>query len=155
MRKDSNRVLFFADTTDYTIDSIPHWTQFPNNAAIASDYHEDCGQAVVYKANDNSTETYFINDDESLDWTYYITSYYRPDGTIAKVDAELRIFYGRVDAETVEYYDESGRLIKKSKQFRDLNTDKHLRKPSQDFIDEPLQVFYRVSDLPFSHLISH
>lgn len=155
MARDTDHILIFADTTDYTSDSIPHWIQFPNHEALDTDYHEVCGQANYYKAKDTTVEIFFFDDSPSRDWAYNISAYYRADGSLAKVDADLRTFYGNVSAETIRYYDDSGKILKQTKTFRDIHTNKRLRNKHPDYTDEPLEIFHRIKDLPFYRLLPH
>ena len=56
----------------------------------------------------------------SGDWSETSSSYYRPDGTLAFVFAELRTFHGNVRVETRLYLDASGTVLRRLESVFDL-----------------------------------
>jgi hypothetical protein len=88
----------------------------------------------------------------SRDWAHFVIYYYRPDGTLAKIDAQLNTFYGNITVIREKYYSGTGKLLKESTKFFDLKTQKK-RKPSKNFEDEELPLYMKTFDLPFRHLL--
>jgi hypothetical protein len=93
----------------------------------------------------------------SGDWTQYTFHYFRPDGTLAKVEAELRSFYGDWIVTRNYYFDASGRRIKKTARYLDLNTKKP-KKPTKDITDDTngtfaVTYYKKVGKLPFAGLL--
>jgi hypothetical protein len=88
---------------------------------------------------------------ESGDWYHFIKYYYRDDGTLAKIQARLNTFYGNVSVLRDRYYDASGKLIKSTRRYLDIQTHKPVK--SANFHDEPIPMFSKASALPFHRLL--
>jgi len=91
----------------------------------------------------------------SGDWAHYVNYYFREDGSLAKIHAQLNTFYGNMTVIRERFYDPKGKLLSSSQQFLDLDTQKK-KKPGADgeFIDEPIPVYRTVKALPFYTLLS-
>ena len=87
----------------------------------------------------------------SGDWYHFIKYYYREDGTLAKIQARLNTFAGNVSVLRDRYYDASGKLLKSTRRFLDLQTHKPVKKA--DFHDDPIPMFKKAGDLPFHRLL--
>ena len=88
---------------------------------------------------------------DSGDWYHFIKYYYRPDGTLAKIQARLNTFYGNVSVLRDRYYDTNGKLLKSTQRYLDMQTQKPVKKA--DFHDNPIPMYARVSALPFRKLL--
>ena len=88
----------------------------------------------------------------SGDWTHFIMYYFRDDGSLAKIDAQLNTFFGNISVIRHRYYDPRGRLLSSSGKYLDLETQKPKKRPV-DFTDEPIPLFKSVSNLPFRKLL--
>ena len=88
----------------------------------------------------------------SRDWVHFVMYYYRPDGTLAKIHARLNTFHGNITVIREKYYSDTGKLLKESTRFFDLET-KRKRKPSNDFENEEVPLYMKTSDLPFKDLL--
>ena len=152
---DTLRLRYFADTAGYIYGiGKPLMIEFPDKAARVTAYQEIYFSASVWRdAVTGSLVVYFFNESPSGDWGHTVTMYYRPGGIIAKLDANLRTFYGRVSVERAKYFDSEGTLLKQTKTFRELESNKLIKKPNMDFIDEPLQCYMKVSELPFYKML--
>jgi hypothetical protein len=87
----------------------------------------------------------------SRDWAHHIRYYYRKDGSLAKIHAELGAFYGNMTVIRERFYGSKGMLLGSSQQFLDLETKKEKRPGAdgEEFIDEPIPVYRTVKALPF------
>ena len=77
--------------------------------------------------------------------------YFREDGSLAKIQAQLNSFYGDISVVRDQYYDPSGRLLKTTRKFLDLRTQKP-KKP-EEFVDNPIPIYRKVTALPFRKLL--
>ena len=92
----------------------------------------------------------------SGDWAQYLTHYFRPDGTAAKVTTEMRTFNGDYIIIREMYFDQRGKLLKKSSKYLDLTTQKP-KKPTKEMLVEnsdffKAEYYKKVSALPFYSL---
>ena len=88
---------------------------------------------------------------DSGDWYHFIKYYYRQDGTLAKIQARLNTFYGNVSVLRDRYYNATGKLLKSTRRYLDLQTHKPVTKANFD--DEPIPMFSTASSLPFHRLL--
>ena len=84
-----------------------------------------------------------------------VDCYFREDGTLAKVEARLNTFYGRVTAVREKIYGERGELLQADERFYRLGTKRRVRPNvgKDEFIDEPIPIYKTARDLPFYHLL--
>jgi hypothetical protein len=139
----------FADVSSVD-DEKERWREFKSDKELedttwyqAADVFTQSGKIVVAR---------FTFTSPSGDWYHFIDYYFRADGSLAKIHARLNTFYGKVSVIRNRYFDSAGRLIKETKSFNDVKTDRVIKKPV-DFIDEPIPLYKTVSDLPFSKLL--
>jgi hypothetical protein len=88
----------------------------------------------------------------SGDWVHFVMYYFRGDGTLTKIQAQLNSFYGDLSVRREKFYSQSGKLLHTSTKYLDLNSQKE-SKPGEDFVDEPIPVYRKVRDLPFYKLL--
>ena len=89
---------------------------------------------------------------QSGDWAHMITYYFREDGSLAKLEAQLNTFYGDVSVVRNQYFNNAGVRIGHSERILDLKTQKPVKKPA-NYFDQPVTVFKKVPDLPFYKLL--
>lgn len=87
----------------------------------------------------------------SGDWAHFITYYFRDDGTLARIKAQLNTFYGNVSVLRDRYYDPNLKLLKSTQRYLDLESKKPVKRP--DFMDQPIPIYSKVSTLPFRRLL--
>ena len=85
---------------------------------------------------------------ESRDWIQSAMYYYREDGTLARINAELKMFHGEMTFIREQFYDRKGVLIAGSTKSCSLKTGR-AKKPDNDFIPNPLPVYETTDRLPF------
>lgn len=146
-----------ADVSDYEIDK-PKWQVFKTEKELEKfrEKTETYTIANNWRSKGNLVLSIFTTFSPSGDWAQYITHYFRPDGSAAKVTSELRTFYGHYIVIREVYLDMQGKSLKKSTKYLDLTTQKP-KKPNADLLgDNPVlseNVFYKkVSRLPFYSL---
>ncbi len=88
----------------------------------------------------------------SRDWAHLVMYYFREDGSLAKVEAQLNTFYGNMSIIRERWYNREGKLLRSISRHLDLNSGKR-RKPGKDFIDEPIPLYRSAENLPFHHLL--
>jgi hypothetical protein len=94
----------------------------------------------------------------SGDWAKYVYSYFREDGTLAKVEVDYRTFQGDLIILQNLYFDRAGKILKKTTKFKDLSTRK-LKNPSKEYLRENSALlnevdYYRKNSLlPYAGLL--
>lgn len=90
----------------------------------------------------------------SGDWYHKVDYYFRADGTLAKIHAQLNTFYsadGGLIVVRDKFYSSSGKLLHTSTRFLDLESQKPGKRG--EFMDEPITVYRNSRRLPFSRLL--
>ncbi|HEX4948260.1 MAG TPA: hypothetical protein VFZ34_16420 [Blastocatellia bacterium] len=108
--------------------------------------------AMVWMRNGKLVYAGFTFQSPSRDWAHYVNYYFREDGTLAKIDANLNTFYGNMTVIRKRFYSVQGTLLKSSVQYLDLKT-RTKKKPDDTFIDAPLPIYKNVTSLPFYALL--
>ena len=85
---------------------------------------------------------------ESGDWDQFAMYYYREDGTLARISAQLTVRDGEISLIHEQFYDRKGLLIRASTKSCSLKTGRE-KKPDRRFIPEPLPVYLTTDRLPF------
>jgi hypothetical protein len=91
---------------------------------------------------------------QSGDWYHFVNYYFRDDGTLAKIHAQLNTFVspdGGLSVVRERFYGSNGGLLHTSTTYLDLHSQRPRKRG--DFMDEPIPVYLRVRDLPFSKLL--
>jgi hypothetical protein len=143
----------FGDTRAYeTGDETARWQEFKTKRALQ--------RAEVYSAatawTGSTGEPVVVNIDltsPSGDWAQYNNYYYRSDGTLARLRAELRTFMGDVVVIRDRFYDSKGKLLQEKTSYLDLQTRKPKKIKEGDFMDIPPEVYAKTSALPFYALL--
>ncbi|MBK8466494.1 MAG: hypothetical protein IPL32_11740 [Chloracidobacterium sp.] len=149
--------LVFADVSGLT-DKTEKWRSFASEKALDK-YREDSETySIAYNWRKNgkivvSNFTFFSG---SGDWVKYVYHYFREDGTLARVESELRTFNGDYIVNRRRHFDRSGKLISKTEKYLDLTTKKP-KKPEGGGVmgDNPKKIDYykTTGKLPFAHLL--
>lgn len=90
----------------------------------------------------------------SGDWYHYVNYYFRADGTLAKIHAQLNTFAGPDGGISVvreKFYSSSGKLLHTATRYLDLQSQKPRKRG--EFMDQPIRVYQTVRDLPFLKLL--
>ena len=153
--------LIFADASDFDNENAKRkWKRFNSEkefekARAASEFYDI---AYVWRQNGKIAAANFTRSSPSGDWVHYIYHYFRPDGSLAKVESELRTFYGNLIVEQDLYFDRRGRVLKQTRRFLDLQTQKP-KKPEKEFLEgnadfvRRVDYYKRTSQLPFAALL--
>lgn len=149
--------LIIADVSDYETDQ-PKWQRFKSSAELETfrETTETYTIANNWRAKGKIVASLFTIFSPSGDWAQYVTHYFRPDGTAAKVTTEMRTFNGDYIIIRNMYFDVKGRLLKRISKYLDL-TSKKPKKPTAEMLDENSE-FYKaeyyktVVALPFHSL---
>ena len=146
--------LVIADVSDYDTDK-PEWRKFKSTKELETFREKTETYTVAYNWRTNSkiVSSVFTVFSPSGDWAQYVTHYFRPDGSAAKVNTEMRTFNGDYIIIREYYFDARGKLLKKSAKFLDLTTKKP-KKPTAEMLDEKsgflkADHYKKVSALPF------
>ena len=144
----------FADVSSAMEDGPSKWLEFKTekereDAATGENLNE---QADVWLSNDNVVCVRMTITSPSGDWAHFITYYFRQDGSLAKLDAQLNTFYGDVTIKRSRFYAANGKLLKSTTRYFDLQTQKPKRAPGE-FMDHQIPIFARVDRLPFFKLL--
>jgi hypothetical protein len=90
----------------------------------------------------------------SGDWYHYVDYYFRADGTLAKIHAQLNTFAapdGGISVVRDKFYSSSGKLLHTATRFLDLQSQKPRKRG--EFMDQPIPVYKTARELPFSKLV--
>jgi hypothetical protein len=150
--------IVIADTGDYEA-SRTDWKRFASESALEKHRKTSETYSIAYnwKKDGKVVASNFTDFSPSGDWTQYTFHYFRPDGTLAKVEGELRTFNGDWIVNRDYWFDNHGNQIKKLSKYRDLNTKKP-KKPTRDIKDDTgifsVTYFKSVKQLPFASLLA-
>jgi hypothetical protein len=155
--KDSGR--FFGEVTPDDAPRTAAWRSFPSHEAL--DHATPDGppntQAMVWPAVNGVVYVAMFFTSESGDWAQFADLCYRPDGSLARTVDTLNSFYGGdedrngVSRVHILLFDAAGKIIQKRSRLLDLQTRKPVKRA---FGDEKDRIFKRLTDLPFSPLLS-
>lgn len=131
----------------------PKWKRFASDKALEKfrESSETYTIAYVWRKNGTIVTANFTMFSESGDWAHYVFHYFRADGSLAKIEADLRTFYGDISVQQDFYFDTSGRLLRKRTRYRDLKTNKPKKAPI-DFFDDEVRIYKSVKKLPFARV---
>jgi hypothetical protein len=150
--------LIFADIANYETDETAKWQKFASEKAL--ERHREKSEAYtiayVWLEGAKPASTNFTWFSPSGDWVKYVYSYFRPDGSLARVESDYRTFNGDFKVLRRIYFDAGGKEIGRSARFLDLRSGKPKRVPKGGVMgDDPDETdyFMTASKLPFSHLL--
>lgn len=90
----------------------------------------------------------------SGDWMHSVNYYFREDGTLAKIHAQLNTSAsseGGLSVVRDKFYGAGSKLLHTSVHYLDLKTQRRTKK--QDFMDQAIPVYKTVRNLPFAKLL--
>ena len=147
--------LVYADVSDYN-ENKPQWRKYNSEKEFekARETVESYNIAYIWRKNGKIVMTNFTFSSPSGDWAHYIHHYFREDGTIAKVEAQLNTFYGNMTVLRQFYFNRKGSLLRKTTKNLGLETQTPKKSEGQDFYDNEVKIFKKTSKLPFASLLS-
>ena len=151
-KKNPRAKLVFADAST---DEKPRWRRFPSEAALEKyrETQETYTIALVWRRRQSVAHAVFTRFSQSGDWAQYDSYYFRPDGSLAKLNSELRTFNGNVVIVRDFYFDRRGRRIGRRVSYRDLSTNRPVPKPDGEFLENEIETYRRTKNLPFARLL--
>ena len=141
----------FAEVADPD-DDKSKWREFKTKREFDKFEGNPDQSAFVWSRAGKLIAAAFTFTSSSGDWAHLVTYYFREDGALAKIEAQLNTFYGNVSVVRDLWFDNAGTQISSTKKFLDLKTQKPLKKPA-DYFDQPVTIFKQVTDLPFYKLL--
>jgi len=149
--------LFAEVTPDQNARSM--WRSFPSASALehATSDGPPHEQAFVAPGATGVVFVELFSTSPSGDWAQFADLCYRPDGSLARAVDTLNTFYddgteGRgVSRVHTLHFDTAGKVISKRSKLLDLQTRKSVKRL---FRDQDDRIFLRLTDLPFSALLS-
>jgi|CXWL01.1.fsa_nt_gi hypothetical protein len=157
-KKRKSPELVFADIADMNEDK-EKWRKFASEKALEKfrETTETYSIAYNWRNGGKIVASNFTLFSGSGDWAKYVYHYFREDGSLARVESELRTFYGDFIVIRRRYFDTGGRQISSSIKYLDLKTKKP-KKPEDGGVmgDDPKEIDYyrKTSKLPFAHLLT-
>jgi hypothetical protein len=150
--------LIFADVSDYESNAAAKWQRFASEKALQRhrDKTEAYTIAYVWLDGGKVVSTNFTMFSPSGDWAKYVYSYFRPDGTLARVETDFRTFNGDFKVVSRRYFDAAGKQVGSSAKTLDLTTGKPKKAPDGVMGDDPKEIdyFMTASKLPFARLLA-
>lgn len=124
-KKSKEPDIVAADTSDADSDK-PVWKKFVSVKALEKAREEKETYTIAYnwKSNGKIVVSNFTYFSPSGDWSQYVYNYFREDGSLARVDSELRTFMDDCVISQKYYFNSKGTRIKKTLAYFDLKTDK-------------------------------
>lgn len=141
--------LIFADTSQT---DKPKWKRFASEEALNKVVTYNI--AFVWRKNGRIVKANFTLFSESGDWAQYVYHYFRADGSLAKLESELRTFYGDMIVIKNFYYDSKGSLLRKRTRYFDLRSKKPIkpREEANELVFD-FDTYKSVRRLPFINLL--
>lgn len=146
--------IVVADTAEYDA-KRPSWRKFATEKALEKfrEERETYTIAFNWKSGGRLVASNFTTFSPSGDWTQYTFHFFREDGSLAKVEGEMRTFYGDFIVRRTYYFSPEGRIIRSSVRYFDLVTGKPKR-PADGVSEMGRWTYYTtVSKLPFASLV--
>lgn len=152
--------LIFADISDYNENNKPKWRKFASVKTLEKFRESSETYTIAYNwlQRGKIVKSNFTLFSPSGDWANYVYHDFRPDGTLAHVESEMRTFNGDLIIIQDFYFDRRGRLLKKTVKYRDLETQKPI-KPTKEFLENngdflnDVEYYKKTSKLPFAGLL--
>jgi hypothetical protein len=146
--------IVVADTAAYDA-RRPLWRKFASEKALEKfrEARETYTIAFNWKSGGRLVASNFTTFSPSGDWTQYTFHFFREDGSLAKVEGELRTFYGDYIVRRTYYFSPEGRVVSSSVRYFDLVTGKPKR-PADGVSEMGSWTYYTtVGKLPFASLV--
>ncbi len=148
--------LIYADVSDYTVKEEEEWRKFSSEKALDKFRETTETYSIAYNWQNAGriVASTFTLSSPSGDWVEYVHHYFRPKGSLARVEVELRTFNGDYLINQVFYFDDKGKQVHKTVRYRDLQTKKP-KKAVPEMIAPgalfgPKNYYMNTSELPFT-----
>jgi len=144
----------FADVSSATEEGPEKWKEFRSERERTKlETGDNMNQvAFVWTRNGKPVAANMMLTSPSGDWAHLINYYYRDDGTLAKIRAQLNTFYGDMSIVREQFFQSNGKRLRSTTRYLDLQTKKP-KKKSGDLFDQEVPVYKTVSELPFAKLL--
>jgi hypothetical protein len=150
--------LIFADVSDYESNTAAKWQRFASEKVLERHRKKTEAYTIAYVWLDGGkiASTNFTMFSPSGDWAKYVYSYYRPDGSLARLETDYRTFNGDFKVIRRRYFDAAGKQVGSSVKTLDLTTGKPKKARDGVMGDDPKEVdyFMTASKLPFVRLLA-
>ncbi|HEX6731737.1 MAG TPA: hypothetical protein VF074_17055 [Pyrinomonadaceae bacterium] len=152
IKQNRKAARIFADVSG-TEEKPNQWREFRNEEEMERARTGDNLNTIafVWTRAGKVTGTSFTFTSPSGDWAHLLTYYFREDGSLAKISAQLNTFYGDLSIIRELYFDKRGALLKNTRRYVDLKTKK-AKKPGE-FFDHSVPMYLNVQALPFHKLL--
>jgi len=157
-KRNKNSFVILADVAEFGSETQA-WQRFGSVSELDKfmDSNDVYTSANVWWRKGRVAYVAFTYSSPSGDWAKYVSIYFRPNGILARMDAELRTFYGDFIVQQRSHFDSNGSLMKSIRTYLDLST----RKPkpptadlqSNDELSNDGRYYLTIEKLPFAHLI--
>ncbi len=147
IKRNKNRQRIFANVSN---DNADRWREFKNESERdkLNDEKNLSETALVWSKSRKVMGANFTFQSGSGDWVQYVMYYFRDDGSLAKIQAQLNTFHGNIGVARDKYYSRSGRLLSTKTRYLDLESQKPIRH-RPDFMDQEIPLYQSVRRLPF------
>jgi hypothetical protein len=137
-------------------DKLDKWREFKTAKQMErADEGDNLDEsAYVWVKDGKIVAANFTFTSSSGDWVHYVNCYFRADGTLAKIHAQLNTFSsaeGGLSVVREKFYGATGRLVHTSTRYLDLKSQRPTK--VTDFMDQPIPSYKTVRALPFSKLL--
>jgi hypothetical protein len=133
-------------------DNPDKWAEFKT---IRQEVQANLDDSVhVWRKDGRVVLAQFTFTSSSGDWYHFVSYYFRADGTLAKIHAQLNTFAaadGGISVVRDKFYGSSGKLLHTNTRYLDLKSQKSRKRG--DFMDQPIPDYKTVRDLPFFKLL--
>lgn len=154
VKRHSKSALIFADVSDYRKAGPEKWRAFSSKAEFDryTKKNEVYTVADGWKVDGKLVDSSIEYSSPSGDWSQVVESFFRADGTLAKVTSEMRTFHQECVIRQRLYFDGTGKMLKKTIAYSDLNTGK--KKGPCGMVDDRKVDYYKTTaKLPYAKLI--
>jgi hypothetical protein len=149
IKRNPKRGRIFANVSD---DDTDRWREFKSKRQFEKATEGIIDEsAIVWFKSGSVVGANFTFQSSSGDWAQYVTYYFRADGSLAKIHAQLNTFHGNISVVRDKSYSRNGKVLRETTRYLDLKTQKPI-KPT-DFMDEEIPVYQTVHRLPFFKLL--
>jgi hypothetical protein len=128
------------------------WFEFKTvRHAVQANLHDS---AYVWLKDGKVVAVQFSLTSSSGDWYHDVSYYFRADGTLAKIHAQLNTFAspdGGISVVRDQFYSSNGKLLHTAIRYLDLKSQKPRKRG--EFMDQPIQAYHNARDLPFLKLV--
>ncbi len=146
--------LIIADVSDYNENSKPVWKKYVSEEELENSREEEESYTLAYIwfQDEIPVAVNFTYSSPSGDWALYVEYAFRKDGSAAGIRRELRTFQGNIIVTRISLLDENGKVLKETKEFTDLETQKPVP-ATTNFADMEVDIYKTVKEIPFASML--